>query len=188
VTGALLSPPAGRTTIRVAGLLRVTGSTPRWCGNESADHPRLGPPAHGATPTLRFPWHAVPFFTVNSSLGWRYRRFESRHGPAGPQTITATLDLRPARPGAEPDQNTPDSGFREIALGRAGEPPAVTAIDLAPHRSRFNRLHRRRHDAHRHGLTTGSRNAAAPTAGHARSSTRDPPDCYELPVGVDPSY
>jgi len=93
-----------------------------------------------ATPTVRFPWRKYPFFTVNSSLGWRYTWWSESISPATnqqvPQSISRNyfdLQARIVGPVLNRIWNTPDSGYAE-KIKHAIEPwvnlQRVTSIDL----------------------------------------------------------
>ncbi len=93
-----------------------------------------------ATPTLRFPWRKFPFFTVNSSLGWRYTWWSESLSPVNgqqvPQSISRSyfdLQARIVGPVLNRIYNTPDSGYAE-KIKHTIEPwvnlQRVTMIDL----------------------------------------------------------
>jgi len=93
-----------------------------------------------ATPTVRFPWRKYPFFTVNSSLGWRYTWWsESQHPVTGQQVAEPIsrnyfdLQARIVGPVMNRIFNTPDSGYAE-KIKHTVEPwvnlQRVTSIDM----------------------------------------------------------
>ncbi len=93
-----------------------------------------------ATPTIRFPFRKFPFFTVNSSLGWRYTWWSESADPVTgqqvPQTISRNyfdLQARIVGPVFNRIFNTPDSGYAE-KIKHTVEPwvnlQRVTSIDL----------------------------------------------------------
>ena len=93
-----------------------------------------------ATPTVRFPWRKFPFFTVNSSLGWRYTWWSESQNPVTgqsiPQAISRSyfdLQARIVGPVLNRIWNTPDSGYAE-KIKHSVEPwvnlQRVTSIDL----------------------------------------------------------
>jgi len=93
-----------------------------------------------ATPTVRFPWRKYPFFTVNSSLGWRYTWWSQSLAPATgqqvPQAISRNyfdMQARIVGPVLNRIFNTPDSGYAE-KIKHTIEPwvnlQRVTSIDL----------------------------------------------------------
>jgi LPS-assembly protein len=93
-----------------------------------------------ATPTVRFPWRKYPFFTVNSSLGWRYTWWSESLAPVTgeqvPQAISRNyfdMQARIVGPVLNRIFNTPDSGYAE-KIKHTIEPwvnlQRVTAIDL----------------------------------------------------------
>jgi LPS-assembly protein len=93
-----------------------------------------------ATPTLRFPWRRYPFFTVNSSLGWRYTWWSESLSPVTGQQVGQSisrnyfdLQARIVGPVFNRIFNTPDSGYAE-KLKHTIEPwvnlQRVTSIDL----------------------------------------------------------
>ena len=93
-----------------------------------------------ATPTVRFPWRKFPFFTVNSSLGWRYTRWSESQNPVTgqsiPQAISRSyfdLQSRIVGPVLNRIWNTPNSGYAE-KIKHSVEPwvnlQRVSSIDL----------------------------------------------------------
>jgi LPS-assembly protein len=93
-----------------------------------------------ATPTVRFPFRKYPFFTVNSSLGWRYTWWsesaDALTGQQVPQGVSRQyfdLQTRIVGPVFNRIFNTPDSGYAE-KIKHTVEPwvnlQRVTSIDL----------------------------------------------------------
>jgi LPS-assembly protein len=95
-----------------AALVRqtISGSTTYDSGLQRID----------ATPTVRFPFRKYPFFTVNSSLSWRYTRWSESIDPTNNQQTPAgltrsyfDLQTRIVGPVVNKIWNTPNSGYAE---------------------------------------------------------------------------
>jgi LPS-assembly protein len=93
-----------------------------------------------ATPTVRFPFRKFPFFTVNTSLGWRYTWWSesiqpvtNRQIPQGLNRNYFDLQARIVGPVFNRIWNTPNNGYAE-KIKHTVEPwvnlQRVTSIDL----------------------------------------------------------
>ena len=92
------------------------------------------------TPTLRFPFRKFPFFTVNSSLGWRYTWWNESMNLVSRTQVPVPISrnyfdmqVRIVGPVLNRIWNTPDNGYAE-KLKHTVEPwvniQRVTSIDL----------------------------------------------------------
>ena len=156
------SPSAGANSRSGSG--RSTSvcraSTPRWCGRRSRRPPPSTRASSASTPRRRCVSRSrkCPFFTVNSSLGWRYTWWSESQNPVTgqsdspghqPQLLRSAVPHR--RPGAEPDLEHAEQRLRreDQALGRAvGEPAA-------------GHVHRQLRQPHRAGSTRPTTSSAA---------------------------
>ena len=117
-----------------AGLVRktISGDTTTNSGLRRIDF----------TPTIRVPFRKWPFFTVNSSVGWRYTRWDESLDPATGARVASpvgrsytTMQMRFVGPVLNRIFNTPDNGYVE-KFKHTIEPwvnvQRVTNFDVAP--------------------------------------------------------